>query len=74
MKECRKDKDMSKQDCKESGSDFHGKQKYCPVCESKSLLGSYGRVRFFRMKHNRLKVRILSCITISMSIAIEILL
>lgn len=61
MKECLEDPDMNKKDCKRNGSDFHGKKKYCPICDSKTKsisLGSYGRVRFFRMKHNRLKVRI----------------
>ena len=61
MKECLEDPDMNKNDCKRTGGGFHGKQKYCPVCESKSLVGSYGKVRFFRMKHNRLKVRIHIC-------------
>ena len=63
MKECLEDPDMNKKDCKRNGSDFHGKKKYCPICDSKTKsisLGSYGRVRFFRMKHNRLKVRIYS--------------
>ena len=63
MKECFEDPDMNKKDCKRQGSDFHGKQKYCPICDStiKSMsMGSYGQVRFFRMKHNRLKVRIRS--------------
>ena len=61
MKKCLEDPDINKKECKRNGSDFHGKKKYCPICDSnrKSMsLESYGQVRFFRMKHNRLKVRL----------------